>query len=519
MTFGASPVSIPPSPEAAGLTVTALFRQQVSIGAARPALRHGSRVRTYGELGRQVGQVAGLLAGYGVGRGDRVAVLAENRPEYIEVMLAAAMLGAIVACQNWRQSEAELAHCIGLAEPRLLLTSERFVDRAAALGRCTSVLAFGKPFDSAASACTAPAADPRVDPEDGLLILYTSGTTGLPKGALISQRAVVARAMINCVDLGRAMFSERCFPAWAPLFHMASADMALGTLMCGGSVAVLDGFDPQALAALASRELLGHLTLMPGTIERMVEEMHRTGTRPLGIMTIGAMPDLVPRAQLQAITTVMNAPYRNTFGSTETGTPPAGRGLIPVGEVPERLSKQQSSFCEIRLLDEEGCDVADGKPGALAMRGPSLFSGYWNNAAATAESFEGGWFHMGDVFIRNADATLDFVDRRKYLIKSGGENIYPAEIERLLLASPRVQDAVVVRQPDPKWGEVPVAVVVPADPALTAEDVMALCRGRVANYKLPKGVRLVREADLPRSTTGKIKRHEMEALLARPVAR
>ncbi len=503
---------------AAGLSVTGLFCQQVALGPARPALLEGGVVRTYAELGRRVDRVAGLLARHGVGRGDRVAVLSENRSEYLELMLAAAQLGAIIACQNWRQSEAELSHCIGLAEPRLLLTSPRFVGQAA-LGRdAGTVLTFGPSYDDAVAASAAPPPDPAVHGEDGLLILYTSGTTGLPKGALISQRALVARTMINCVDLGRVMFAERCFPAWAPLFHMASADMALGTLLCGGSVALFDGFEPEALAALAATEPLGHLTLMPGTIERMAEAMERTGRLPRGITTIGAMPDLVPRAQLERIMAVLDAPYRNTFGSTETGTPPAGCGLLHPGRLPARLSKQQSSFCEIRLLDDEGRDVPDGEPGALAMRGPSLFSGYWNDAAATAESFAGGWYHMGDVFVRNPDATLDFVDRRKYLIKSGGENIYPAELERLLLASPRVTDAVVVRQPDPRWGEVPVAVVVPADPALSPEDVLGLCRGQVANYKLPKGVRLVTEADLPRSTTGKIKRHEVEAMLARTPA-
>jgi fatty-acyl-CoA synthase len=142
-----------------------------------------------------------------------------------------------------------------------------------------------------------------------------------------------------------------------------------------------------------------------------------------------------------------------------------------------------------------------------------LFSGYWGAPEATANDFRGGWFHLGDVFIRNPDATYDFVDRRKYLIKSGGENIYPAEVERVLLAQPRVADAVVVRRPDARWGEIPVAFVVRRDEALTADEVLAACRGMIANYKLPKEIRFVADADLPRNTTGKIVRHELEQRL------
>jgi acyl-CoA synthetase (AMP-forming)/AMP-acid ligase II len=211
---------------------------------------------------------------------------------------------------------------------------------------------------------------------------------------------------------------------------------------------------------------------------------------------------------------LFGAPYVNSFGSTETGSPPASRHQIAIGVVPSSLSKQQSSFCRIRLVDPDDREVPDGEPGELAIRGPTLFSGYWRNPQTNAEDFRGGWFHMGDVFVRNPDATLDFVDRRKYLIKTGGENVYPAEIERVLLADARIADAVVVRRPDPRWGEVPVAFVVARDPGLTEAAVIAACRGEIAGYKLPKAVRFVADAELPRSTTGKIKRHELEERLA-----
>lgn len=229
--------------------------------------------------------------------------------------------------------------------------------------------------------------------------------------------------------------------------------------------------------------------------------------------SIGCMADLVPRHQIAEITTLLDAPFRNSFGSTETGSPPASKGLIPVGVLAESLSKSQNSFCQIRLVDEDDRDVRDGDPGELAFRGPTLFSGYWRNPEANAKDFRGGYFHMGDVFVRNGDGSLDFIDRRKYLIKSGGENIYPAEIENVLRSSPRIGEAVVVRKADLKWGETPVAFVVRLDPTLTADEVIESCRGKIAGYKIPKDVRFVEDAALPRSATGKIKRHELEEKL------
>jgi len=177
--------------------------------------------------------------------------------------------------------------------------------------------------------------------------------------------------------------------------------------------------------------------------------------------------------------------------------------------VPQNLSKRVSGFCRVRLVDAEGREVGIDEPGEMTLRGPTLFSGYWNADASNAQDLRGGWFHMGDVFVRHADGTLDFVDRLKYLIKSGGENIYPAEIERVLLSHPAVADGAVVRKADARWGEVPVAFVALRS-ALDSEALVAWCRERLAHYKLPREFRIVDLEALPRSSTGKIQRHEIE---------
>ena len=515
------PATALPLPVRAGqLSLSGLFDEQVQRHPQRTALQCGASSWTYHELGGRVQRLADGLTARGLQAGDRIAILAENRAEYVELELAVARLGVVLACQNWRQSDDELAYCIQLVTPSLLVFS---AGQAEVVGRIQHgvpqvlnidtgwTALMDTPVDTLVPSITVPASAPDIDPECGLVILYTSGTTGLPKGALISQRAMLARSMITRVD--SAVQPGDAFIAWAPLFHMVSTDSVYGTLTSGGKVIVMDGLDVPQLVQITAQEFIGHLTLMPGMVDRVIDELDRTGLTPKGARSIGCMADLVPAAQIARITTLYRAPFRNSFGSTETGSPPASRGSIAVGVLPQQLSKAQNSFCQIKLVDEDDNAVADGQPGELVFRGPSLFSGYWANDKANAEDFRGGWFHMGDVFVRNPDGTLDFVDRRKYLIKSGGENIYPAEIERVLLADPRVLEAVVVRRPDARWGEVPVVFVASADSTMTAADVVAACAGKIARYKLPKDVVFIGLDDFPRSTTGKVKRHELEALL------
>jgi fatty-acyl-CoA synthase len=280
--------------------------------------------------------------------------------------------------------------------------------------------------------------------------------------------------------------------------------------MSGGPVIVVDGFDGPRLAEIVATRELGWLLLMPGMVGSFAAELRQRGARPRGVKVCGVMADLVPPADIAEITRLLGAPYANTFGATETGCPPCSSNLIPVGVAPTRLSKEQSPYCEVRLVDDRDVDVPDGSPGELCMRGPTLFSGYWRAPLETEHDFRGGWFHMGDVFVRNADGTLDFVDRVKYLIKSGGENIYPAEIERVMLEDSRVADVAVVRRADAKWGEVPVAFVARRDEALTGDELRERCRVKLAGYKQPKEIVFIALEAFPRSASGKVMRHELE---------
>ncbi len=495
-------------------TVHGLFLERVRERPEAVAVEHGDRRITYAALADRARRLAGLIRARGLKPGDRIAILSENRPEYVEAELAAAMTGTILACQNWRLARDELHHCLQLVEPALALVSERCapaLDAAAPPG--LDVLQFGAEYDSAL-ARTDPA-DPLddLDPESGLLILYTSGTTGLPKGALISHRAEVARMAAFQLDAG--VRPGDGFIAWAPMFHMVSTDHQLATLMSGGTVIVMDGPDAPAIVAALHRHRIGWLVMMPGPAADLIAELRRSGPARPRVACVGAMADLMPRAEVAELTRLLDAPYLNSFGSTETGLPPASRALIPPGTTDYSLDKRISSFCELQLVDPQDRPVPDGEPGEMTIRGPTVFSGYWNAEETNRKDFRGGRFHMGDLFRRNPDGSLSFVDRAKYLIKSGGENIYPAEIERVLLADPRIREAAVIRRPDPKWGEVPVAVIAASEP-VTLEDITALCRRSLAGYKRPKGLHVIPVEEFPRSTSGKVQRHELEARFAGP---
>jgi acyl-CoA synthetase (AMP-forming)/AMP-acid ligase II len=496
-----------------GPTVGELFRSRAQTQSADTAIEYQGRRTTYGQLLTRVERTTAMLSASGLIRGDRVALLSRNRPEYIEIELAAANLGIITACLNWRLSPRELGYCVELVSPKLVIVEPDLAGNfAAPPGDTWQVLEIGPQYERLLQQQPDHAMPVMAEPEDGLVILYTSGTTGLPKGAVISHRAMIARSLVFSSEL--SISHRDSFVAWAPMFHMASTDHSLSTLLRGGTVVMIDGFQIEPLLAAVERHRIGWLVLIPGMVETFAAALKLQATKVKGVRVCGAMADLVPPHAIAEVTELLRAPYLNSFGSTETGLPPATRALIAPGEIPERLSKQQSAFCQIKLVDPSDQEVGPGLPGELAMRGATLFSGYWQADETNAHDFRGGWFHMGDVFRRNTDGSLDFVDRVKYMIKSGGENVYPAEIERVLMSDSRITEAAVVRAADSKWGEVPVAFVSCRDNSVTEAHLLELCRRDLASYKRPRQFNFIDFSEFPRSTSGKVQRHELEARLA-----
>jgi len=484
-----------------------------------PAVLVGDKWLTFAQLDRRVNRLANALMGQGLVRGDRVAVLSENRLEFSEIVWAASKTGMIVPGLNWRLTPQELKHCLSLTTPRLLVAS-------ASYRHLLEEIRYDAPFvekivwlDDPPSAETeifyrtfmesGKDVEPAVlvHPEDILTIIFTSGTTGYPKAAAISHRAIFARCSTWVNDL--YLTRDDAFVGWSPMFHMASMDQMLVSGILGSKFIPVPGFDPEIIAQHIYNERLGWLPLAPGTYERLIEVLIQSDRKPAGLKYIGSMADMVPPNVIAKLTRLVQAPFLNSFGSTETGMPPATGPLYPVGKPPQDLSKRINTNCRIRLVDDNDRDVAIGNPGELILRGPTLFSGYWKNEAANLSAFREGWFHMGDVFTMNTAGKIQFVDRKKYMIKSGGENIYPAEIENALKTHPAVVEAVVVKKPDARWGEVPRAYVTVNHPVEKAE-LMNVCKTKLARYKKPREIIFVSIDDYPRSPIGKILRHEME---------
>ena len=482
-------------------TVAAAFAARIRRAPDSVAVEQDGVVTTSAALADRVQRTAGVLSQIG----GPVAILSENRLEYLEAQLATAHLGAVLACLNWRLATAELQRCIDLVSPAVLLVSPRMAERLVGVDpHAAEVLVFGAEWERRLATAEPPPCMASADAP--WLLLFTGGTTGLPKAAVLTQRTQLARLPAIADDFGLAAGDP--ILAWPPLFHMGGTEPALFGLLHDGRVILEDGFQPARLARHLSRTRFGWVSVMPGAVAALADAVEMEG-RVAGVRSCGVMADLVPPAELARLTRLLDAPWCNSFGSTETGTPPLSAARIAPGDAAPDYGKRPSAHCAIRLLDANGTEVRPGEIGEIAVRGPTVFSGYWQ----LRDPLEDGWFRMGDLFRQRPDGRYDFVDRAKYLIKSGGENIYPAEIERVLLTHPAVTEAVVIRRPDARWGEVPVALVACRGVVADVTELQALCRTALAGYKQPKRILLVDPALLARSQTGKLPRAALEAWL------
>lgn len=475
----------------------------------------------YRELHEVTCRVAGGLHRMGLRHGDVLAVLSENRVEYAILLHAAAMLGVPVATLNWRQTPDQVGATIELVRPVAIAVSDRHREL---LRESLNTLALTDSpiktvfFDEAeqptysfsyqALLMSDPIATdlPAIDPEDIATIMYTSGTTGASKGVAISHRAMIARARVAAVEL--SVDRHDAFIGWSPMFHVSCTDYLFATAWIGGTFNITE-FDPLTIATILSEQRVGWLSLMPGTVEPVVQLVRTHGLTVKGVKCVGAMADLLSPPLIQEITTALQAPYLNSYGSTESGLVPCAPSFIAVGQQPDDLAKTQSRFCEIKIIGSGGAEVADGEVGQLLVQSPTLFSGYWREPAKSDETLRDGWFYTGDLLIRRLDGKLQFVERAQYMIKSGGENIYPTEIERVLLSHPKVQRAAVIKSPDEKWGQV-VCAVVAADNSLSKEALQEFVSGQLARYKIPKRFVRLSPQDFPMNATGKVVRRTLE---------
>lgn len=496
----------------------------------KTALIAGDRILSYEQFADRSCRLANALRDRGVARGDRVAYLGENHPAFLETLFACGQLGAIFVPLNTRLAPPELRFQLDDCSAVALIYARDLgsVAQAAAAGTAlTQLIAVGDgraPGDGAtaggkasaedyedvvASGSSGPVDEP-VSLDDGAMILYTSGTTGNPKGALLTHGNIVW----NCINVITDFdFSSTDVALMiSPMFHVASLDMGvLPTLLKGGTVILEPRFDPQRTLQLIERHRVTTISGVPTTYQMLCEhpDWPTSNITSLNKLTCGG--SAVPLRVLEAYE-ARGLRFSNGYGMTETApgatTLPACRSRDKAGS-----SGLPHFFTEVRIADPAGGPVQQGAVGEIQIKGPNVIREYWNRPDATAGSYsDGGWFKSGDMGYEDQDGFVFVSDRLKDMIISGGENIYPAEVEQAIAEIDAVGSVAVIGVPDDKWGEVPRAVVVVREGAsLTEQQVRAHLDGRLARYKIPKAVVFV--DDMPRTASGKIRKKDLRQQL------
>jgi fatty-acyl-CoA synthase len=482
------------------------------------ALRFTGRTVTWADLQRRVAALAGALSRRGVGFGDRVMILMLNRSEFVESVLATNMLGAIAVPLNFRLTPAEIAFLVDDCEARVIITEAVLTPVAIGVRAIqplvgTVVVAGGSSDDQVLDYdelieeqgdAPSPVDIPNESPA---LIMYTSGTTGRPKGAVLTHTNLTGQTMTGLYTNGADINGDVGFIG-VPLFHIAGIGNLLGGLLLGLPTVIypLGAFDPgQLLDVLAAEKVTG-IFLVPAQWQAVcAEQQARPRDLKLRIMSWGAAP--APDALLRE----MSATFPGTqilaaFGQTEMS--PVTCMLLGEDAIRKRGSVGKViPTVAARVVDENMNDVPIGEIGEIVYRAPTLMSGYWNNPTATAEAFAGGWFHSGDLVRMDDEGYVWVVDRKKDMIISGGENIYCAEVENVLAGHPGIVEVAVIGRTHEKWGEVPIAVAAVTDAALRLDELDEFLTERLARYKHPKALEIVDA--LPRNPAGKVLKTEL----------
>ncbi|OBH83347.1 fatty-acid--CoA ligase FadD5 [Mycobacterium sp. E2989] len=485
-------------------------------GAA--ALRFLGKTTTWGELQGRVSALADALSRRGVGFGDRVMVLMLNRPEFMESVLAINALGAIAVPLNFRLTAAEIAFLVQDCEARVLITESVLAPVATGVRDVeplleTIVVAGGAGDDSVLGYDdlideTGRAHEPVDVPNDSpALIMYTSGTTGRPKGAVLTHTNLTGQTMTGLYTNGADINSDVGFVG-VPFFHIAGIGNMLTSLLLGIPTVIypLGAFEPGQLLDVLAEEKVTGIFLVPAQWQAVcAEQQARPRDLRLRVMSWGAAP--APVALLREMSSVFpGTQILAAFGQTEMS--PVTCMLLGEDAIRKRGSVGKViPTVAARVVDENMNDVPIGEVGEIVYRAPTLMSGYWNNPEATAEAFAGGWFHSGDLVRMDEEGYVWVVDRKKDMIISGGENIYCAEVENVLAGHPNIVEVAVIGRAHEKWGEVPIAVAAIAGDQLLLDELDEFLTKRLARYKHPKALEIVDA--LPRNPAGKVLKTEL----------
>ncbi|MEO7352240.1 MAG: long-chain fatty acid--CoA ligase [Marmoricola sp.] len=479
----------------------------------KPALVQAGRVTTYAELEHRSTRLALGLRERGVSRGDRVAFLGLNCGELVETMFAVAKLGAVFLPVNTRLAPPELRHVLEDSGARLLIWQAGFeagVESAEVAGLELDRARILRDDGASLALLFGPEGtiDEPVGPEDLFMIQYTSGTSGRPKGVMLTHANItwnVFNLMVD-VDLG----SDEVALVTAPLFHTAALNQVLfPTILKGGTALIEAKFDPDRAIELIEQEgvtLLFGVTSMYLAIAA-TKRFAEADLSTLRSALSGGAP--IPQSLLQ-VWLDRGLMITQGYGLTESSP---GATMLRAADGARKLGSAGTAcfFTDVRVVTPTMDPVDVGEPGEVIVSGPNVTSGYWQNPAATAEAFTEGWLRTGDLAVVDDEGFLTIVDRLKDMYISGGENVYPAEVEQAIHTHPAIAEAAVIGVPDERWGEVGRAVVTVHEGAeLTEEELLAHLEGRLARYKIPKSVVVVRE--LPHNASGKLVKSRLKEM-------
>ncbi|HTP22958.1 MAG TPA: long-chain fatty acid--CoA ligase [Solirubrobacteraceae bacterium] len=474
----------------------------------RPAVIFGDDVRTHAELHDRAARLASVLATDGVGARDRVALLLHNRIEFVEALLACHHLGAVAVPINFRLAPDEVEYVLSDSGAVALITDAG--SRVAGEGAIPMVLDVGPDYDDAVAGAM-PCARAEAREDDPALMCYTSGTTGRPKGAVLTHRNLAA-STLSWIHEMRAG-EDDVWLSGQPLFHIGGINGLLPFLVLGATEVITPttAFDPEAMLRLIEAHGVTMCIFVPTQWAAICasDAVARIDPRQLRVAMWGASSS--PRHTLEAMEAAFpHAAIVSAYGQTEMS------GATTLLKGPDSTRKMGSVGkpmlgVELRVVDDRFSDVATGAVGEIVYRGPNVMAGYHEQPDANREAFAGDWFHSGDLARLDDEGYLWLVDRKKDLIISGGENVYPAEVERVLLDHPAVAEVAVIGVPHPRWVETPVAFVVAresgeareaGDPGLSKDELIAHCRRHLAGYKKPSAIVVV--PALPRNAGGKV---------------
>ncbi len=474
------------------------------------------RSLSYGDLNRMSNRLAHhLTVNLGIKKGDRIAVLAENCLEYIILFGSAQKTGCTIVPLNFRLTSAEIDYLLVDASPKMVIWEDKFTEVLNGSEQFGIVLEKW-PLESLADFCDP--VDTReqddafktipVEDDHPIFILYTSGTTGFPKGAVYSHKMLFWNSINTAMSL--IINSESRTINVMPPFHTGGWNVLLTPFLHhGGYTCLMKKFDPEVVLKLLQEEQTTIFMAVP-TMLKMIADVpgfDEADFSSLYYLIVGGEPMPIPLIETWQ---AKGVPVRQGYGMTEVG--PNLTSLHQDDAVRKKGSIGRANFyVEIKIVNAKGQESRVNEPGELLLKGPMVTPGYWNNAQATRKSIEDGWFHTGDMVREDEEGYLYVVDRIKNMYISGGENVYPAEVERVILEIPEVSEVAVVGIPDPKWGESGRAFVVRKTASgLSAEDVKAYCKTKLAKFKVPKSVVFLLE--LPKNDAGKLDKRELQSL-------